>query len=69
MIISYLYCRSRPSYQEGIVGIQFQLTGFCACPKPFVFNDMVWDIIVRFVIIGGIIHRHYLNCLFIIENI
>ena len=68
------------SYQEGRVGIP--LTGiilphFCACPKPgpgfptlYVVQlvQLRWEMIVRFVDIGGIDYHHCLKFLFIENN-
>ena len=52
----------------------------CAFPKPgpgfptsyvvvfFVFIELKWEVVVRFVDIGGIIDHHYLHFLFIIRT-
>ena len=53
---------------------------FCACPKQgsgfstshvmvfFMFNDLRWEVIVRFIDIGGIVDYHCLDFLIIIYN-
>ena len=75
-----MYCRWRFSYQEGRVGISLTgLTPphFCVpsqtrtwisnviCGSLFMFSEWMWEAIVRFVGIGGIVAHHCFNFLFI----
>jgi hypothetical protein len=81
IVCLYMFCYWRSSYQEGreaipLIGlIQVHI---CACLKPgpgfltsyvmvcFVFSELRWEVIVRYVAIGGIVDHHCLIFLFII---
>jgi len=66
---------------KGMVGIPLNGTTrqhLCACPNPgpefpsdyivdlFVFDDFMWEVVVRFVDIGGIVYHHCFHLLFVI---
>ena len=71
----------RSNYRKGrgIQLIHLILPRICTCPKPepgfpmtyfvlfFVINCMKWEIIGRFVDVGGIVGHYYLNCVFMAD--
>ena len=78
--IMHMYCRWRSSYQEGSgwdPNSRFNPATFlCMSPGQhidfqvicrvtlFVFSELRWEEIVRFIDIGGIVNHHYLTFLF-----
>ena len=78
------YFCGRYNYQdgEGLHPINgFAPPHFFACPKPepgfpmsyvtvcFMFNYFMWEMIVTFIDIGGVVDHHCLNFLFVSKNL